>query len=101
MILILSADFEEQFVCTLYSCDRSDIIFRSVMALTRGNQGKRPCPICYIPLEELADMHASFTLRTVEETKEIIYDARKLNVTDRNAVLSEKGLRDVDVSSVT
>ncbi|KAG2133578.1 uncharacterized protein EDB93DRAFT_1242820 [Suillus bovinus] len=51
IILILSADYEEQ----------------CMMSLTHGHHSKCPCPVCLVPLEELSELSRMFAFRTVEE----------------------------------
>ncbi|KAG1796452.1 uncharacterized protein HD556DRAFT_1431467 [Suillus plorans] len=51
IILILSADYEEQ----------------CMMSLICGHHIKCPCPVCLVPLEELSELSKTFAFRTVEE----------------------------------
>ncbi|KAG1837031.1 hypothetical protein DFJ58DRAFT_718946 [Suillus subalutaceus] len=51
IILILSADYEEQ----------------CMMSLIRGHHSKCPCPVCLVPLEELSELSKTFAFRSVEE----------------------------------
>ncbi|KAG2034064.1 hypothetical protein BDR03DRAFT_870910, partial [Suillus americanus] len=55
IILILSADYEEQVV----------------MALIRGLMGKFPCPVCLIPREELSKGLNTYRLRSSGDAKAI------------------------------
>lgn len=68
------------------------------MALTRGFNGKMPCPICFVPKEELVDISKTWKLRTAEDTQHIIDVARSLPGNDRESYLSLYGLRDLNVS---
>ncbi|KAH0826712.1 hypothetical protein J3R83DRAFT_5109 [Lanmaoa asiatica] len=51
VILILSADYEEQ----------------CMMSLIRGRGGKCPCPVCLVPKEHLHDLSQVFNLRSHDE----------------------------------
>lgn len=101
LILILSADYEEQRVptsCTLltklYSFKQ---LCRCVMALLRGHNSKCPCPICLVPLGELHDLTKDYPLRTVEQGKSALeaWEAKKSVGEER---LKGLGLRPVQVS---
>ncbi|KAI0258987.1 hypothetical protein BC834DRAFT_1020051 [Gloeopeniophorella convolvens] len=80
LILILSADFEEQ----------------CFMALTRGHRGKLPCPICLVPNTELTNFSTKWPPRTAEDTKRAVYISRDMNRADAERLLSKLGMRDVD-----
>ncbi|KAJ2932117.1 hypothetical protein H1R20_g4995, partial [Candolleomyces eurysporus] len=81
IILILSADFEEQ----------------CVMAAIRGMGSAYPCPVCLIPLEELPGLSKKYPLRTSESMKQIYDDANdKRTVVEREALLKAVGLRNVE-----
>ncbi|KAG1893062.1 uncharacterized protein F5891DRAFT_1131386 [Suillus fuscotomentosus] len=60
IILILSADYEEQ----------------SVMALIHGLMGKFPCPICFVPRDELSKTSNIYPLRTSAGAKALRVQAR-------------------------
>ncbi|KAG1726527.1 uncharacterized protein EDB91DRAFT_1239637 [Suillus paluster] len=75
IILILSADYEEQVV----------------MALIRGLMGKFPCPICLVPREELSKISNVHWLHTS-------VDAKSMTLEVREQILSSESLRDVDNS---
>ncbi|KAG2115634.1 hypothetical protein DEU56DRAFT_919346 [Suillus clintonianus] len=61
LVLILSADYEEQ----------------SVMSLTRGIMSNFPCPICLIPKDKLSSvMPHNYTLRTSQATATLLIEAR-------------------------
>ncbi|KAI0035349.1 hypothetical protein K488DRAFT_43506 [Vararia minispora EC-137] len=79
-ILILSADYEEQ----------------EVMSLIRGFGGKRPCPVCLVPAEELSNLLVRHEARTREQSLTLIQHARNadLNIGERDNFLSDYGLRD-------
>ncbi|KAJ3505987.1 hypothetical protein NLJ89_g7124 [Agrocybe chaxingu] len=78
-ILMLSADFEEQ----------------TMMALTRGSNGSFPCPICLVPKASIPDLSITYRERTTEEMQRIWHDAQALNQTQREELLSQYSLRDV------
>ncbi|KAH8991412.1 hypothetical protein EDB86DRAFT_3183167 [Lactarius hatsudake] len=81
IILILSADYEEQ----------------CVMSLIRGTKSKSPCPICLVKKGELVDLTKTWPLRTTAYAQELIQQARGFRcVKDREALLSKHGLRDVN-----
>ena len=67
------------------------------MALLRGVNSKRPCPICLVPLEELHDLTKNHPLRTVEQGRLALeaWEAKKSVGEERLKVL---GLRPVQVS---
>ncbi|KAI0027107.1 hypothetical protein K488DRAFT_74803 [Vararia minispora EC-137] len=81
IILILSADYEEQ----------------SVMALTRGSGGKFPCPICLVPASQQTDLLTRHPLRTAEQSQQVVKDARlKPTLEQRDQLLSDYGLHNVE-----
>ncbi|KAG1888071.1 hypothetical protein F4604DRAFT_1877317 [Suillus subluteus] len=67
LILILSADYKEQYIC--------------VMTLICGTKCKFPCPICLIPRKELATLQEAQSFTRQE---------------DKEKLLMSRGLRDVD-----
>ncbi|KAG1768576.1 hypothetical protein EV702DRAFT_1181923 [Suillus placidus] len=73
IILILSADYEEQ----------------SVMALIHSLMGKFPCPICLVPRDELYKTSNIYPLRT---------SAESTTLEAREQILSSESLRDIDNS---
>ncbi|KAF8120295.1 hypothetical protein EV363DRAFT_1191298 [Boletus edulis] len=79
IILILSADYEE--LC--------------MMCLLRGTKGKRPCPVCLAPLEELSDLSKTFEARTTAQAKDAyaVYLRKK---SDGEPILKALGLRPVE-----
>ncbi|KAI0284933.1 hypothetical protein BC826DRAFT_1189767 [Russula brevipes] len=82
-ILILSADYEEQ----------------CVMSLIRGSTSKRPCPVCLVKAEDLADITKTWPFRTADHTQDIIQQARALHsANEREKLLSENGIRNVDIA---
>ncbi|KIJ61765.1 hypothetical protein HYDPIDRAFT_176905 [Hydnomerulius pinastri MD-312] len=85
LILILSADYEEQ----------------CVMTLIRGVMSKFPCPVCLIPREELSKSALSgpFERRTRENVIKTLKEAREQHRADeKEAILIAQGLCDVDNS---
>ncbi|KAG2348732.1 hypothetical protein BDR05DRAFT_972997 [Suillus weaverae] len=79
IVLILSADYEEQ----------------AVMALIRGLMGKFPCPICLVPHDELSNTLKVFPLHTCTGTKALLARARESTTLDaREQILSSQSLRD-------
>ncbi|KAG1771406.1 hypothetical protein EV702DRAFT_977341 [Suillus placidus] len=82
-IIILSADYEEQ----------------CVMSLIRGIMSLWPCPVCLVPRDELWDTSKSYPHRTSDESQAIVATARgKDTMEEKDEVLKEYGLRDVDNS---
>ncbi|KAL0059534.1 hypothetical protein AAF712_013710 [Marasmius tenuissimus] len=57
-IPISSADYEEQAMITH----------------TKGSNSLKPCPVCLVPKEELADHTCVHPLRTATDTKRVIHD---------------------------
>ncbi|KAG1890746.1 uncharacterized protein F5891DRAFT_1131606 [Suillus fuscotomentosus] len=83
IILILSADYEEQ----------------SVMALIRGLMGKFPCPICLVPRDKLSKTSNIYPLRTSAGAKALRVQARESTTLEaQEQILSSESLRDVDNS---
>ncbi|KAG1788983.1 uncharacterized protein HD556DRAFT_1433910 [Suillus plorans] len=81
LILILSADYEEQ----------------CVMALIRGLKGKFPCPICLVPQDEQSVLSHELQLRTSTESEETLRLARaKKSKKERENLLKTYSLRDVE-----
>ncbi|KAG0703025.1 hypothetical protein DFH29DRAFT_982086 [Suillus ampliporus] len=74
LILILSADYEEQ----------------CVMTLIRGTKCKCPCPVCLIPRDELGNVLIMSMQATLREARS---QARQ---EDKEKILMSRGLRDVD-----
>ncbi|RDB28873.1 hypothetical protein Hypma_015251 [Hypsizygus marmoreus] len=81
IILILSADWEEQ----------------TMMALTRGLNAKFPCPICLVPDDKLMDLEEVFTPRTSESMIQVFNEAQEMRtIKDLDAHLQSYGLRNVE-----
>jgi hypothetical protein len=68
------------------------------MSLIRGFRGKFPCPICLVPGDELADISKTWPQWTAAHTQELLNNARGLNKTDRENLLSKNGIRNINVS---
>ncbi|KAJ3832869.1 hypothetical protein F5878DRAFT_591241 [Lentinula raphanica] len=80
LILISSADFEEQ----------------TVVCLTRGTQGLCPCVKCEIPKDELTNFDSEFTQRTAKRTVDIVNEALCIARTSKgesDAILKRHSLR--------
>ncbi|KAI0271244.1 hypothetical protein BC834DRAFT_818216 [Gloeopeniophorella convolvens] len=81
LILILSADLEEQWF----------------IALLRGIKGKLPCPICLVPGDRLADLSTTWELRISEDMQKAVNEARGMRTKcDAERLLSGLGMQDVD-----
>lgn len=84
-ILILSADYEEQYVFPhlqyqIYNTKLNTLMCRCTMALVRGWGSKfGPCPVCLIPEEHLMDLHTDFPLRTTQTMQAIWMTAQNQN----------------------
>ncbi|KAF9231165.1 hypothetical protein BU15DRAFT_90973 [Melanogaster broomeanus] len=79
LILILSADYEEQ----------------CMMSLIRGRNGKCPCPVCLVPLDQLHDLSKTFALRTMDQGQDAL---RRYNYSraEGEAILKALGLRPIE-----
>ncbi|THG93164.1 hypothetical protein EW026_g7995 [Hermanssonia centrifuga] len=72
IILILSADYEEQ----------------CVMALTRGVKSHFPCPICLVPSDPQKNVSETYPQRTPQEAQDIL--AKEQTKAEREADLKKK-----------
>ncbi|KAG2132824.1 uncharacterized protein EDB93DRAFT_1242892 [Suillus bovinus] len=79
VILILSADYEEQ----------------CMMSLIRGVQCKCPCPVCLVPLNELSDLSKTFAIRTAKDAQDALA-VYKRSKTQGEELLKSLGLRAVE-----
>ncbi|KAG2104264.1 hypothetical protein BD769DRAFT_1630826 [Suillus cothurnatus] len=80
LILILSADYEEQ----------------CIMALIRGLKGKFPCPVCLVPQDEQSILH-THKLRTSHQSEDILRTARsKPSEKEKEEHLKAFSLRNVE-----
>ncbi|KAG1756155.1 hypothetical protein EDD22DRAFT_981579 [Suillus occidentalis] len=81
LILILSADYEEQ----------------CVMSLIRGLKGKFPCPVCLVPQDEQSVLSDAHPLRTSTESLNILNTARSASTQkEKEQQLKAYSLRDVE-----
>lgn len=68
------------------------------MALIRGLQSKFPCPICLIPKDQLSKLQV-YPAQYPAQSQAIVSSARDAsNAKERERILKEYSLRDVDVS---
>ena len=102
IILILSADYEEQFVVlsVLYLVLLIRYINRCVMALIKGVKSHCPCPICLVPADQLRDHTATHPMRTSIDAI-ARFELYKKDRQDGEALLQKQSLRPVEVSFVT
>ncbi|KAJ3774269.1 hypothetical protein FB446DRAFT_787121 [Lentinula raphanica] len=80
VVLISSADFEEQ----------------TVVCLTRGTQGLCPCVKCEIPKDQLTDFDSEYTRRTAKHTVDIVNQALLIARTSKgesDTILKKHSLR--------
>ncbi|KAG1901040.1 uncharacterized protein F5891DRAFT_1128297 [Suillus fuscotomentosus] len=81
ILLILSADYEEQ----------------CMMSLIRGQNCKCPCPVCVVLLEKLHDLSKTFALRSMQDTIDAL-NTYKISKGRGEALLKVLGLCAVAVS---
>ena len=96
---ILSADYEEQYVYSplvLWSKNISYILRRCVMSLIRGLGGHHPCPVCLVPASDLTRVDISYTRRVAQTAQNIVWN-KHLNAGQKDILLKEKSLRNVEV----
>ncbi|KAG1838310.1 hypothetical protein F4604DRAFT_1997251 [Suillus subluteus] len=80
IILILSADYEEQ----------------CVISLIRGIKCLWPCPVCLVPHDELLNILKCYPPQTSTHSQEVLKAARaKATAEEKEEKLKEYGLRDV------
>lgn len=78
------------------------VLFRCIMALIRGLNSHRPCPVCLIPGDCLSDLSETYPLRTTETMRAIYEEAQEARtVVEKQELLKEYGLRNVKVSQDT
>jgi len=71
------------------------------MNLIRGLNCLFPCPRCFVPKEDLADLSLRYPPRTVKHTSEILEAAKKQpSKGGKETVLKSHGVRDVDVRPI-
>ncbi|KAH9007701.1 hypothetical protein EDB83DRAFT_2236259, partial [Lactarius deliciosus] len=73
--------------------EKSVFYFACIMSLIRGLGRKRPCPICVVPNDKLADISRTWTLRTAACTQELLKEAQSLNNAESENLLSMHGIR--------
>jgi Plavaka transposase len=103
IVMILSADYEEQYVhYSTLSCLQALMHHisncRGMISMTRGVNSKVPCPVCLVPDNELHNLGSSYPLRTTDEMRNIYESTKNMSVTDKEAKLKSYGLRDIHVS---
>ncbi|KAF7973288.1 hypothetical protein HWV62_15663 [Athelia sp. TMB] len=96
IVLILSADYEEQYGKILaFLCLNSNIGRRCIMALIRGLRGKCPCPKCLVLAEHLSDLSGNPTPRSAADTMEVLDRVSKMTKEEAEKILKPLGLRNV------
>ncbi|KAF6744588.1 hypothetical protein DFP72DRAFT_1078429 [Ephemerocybe angulata] len=80
IILILSADYEEQ----------------CMMAAIRGVNSSFPCPTCLVPLAEMADMTKTHDIRISSEMQNVYLSVKGGPRAAQESALKAKGLRNVE-----
>lgn len=74
---------------------------RCIMSLTRGVTSKLPCPICIVKFDVLSDLTRTWPLRTAIHNQNVFQEVQSMKrAIDREKLLSENGIRDVDVSPI-
>jgi hypothetical protein len=70
-----------------------------MMALICGTTSKWPCPICFVSADELSNITKTWMLRTAVHTQDVLRQAHAIqSVTEHEKLLTEHGIRDVDMS---
>jgi hypothetical protein len=99
ILLILSADYEEQYVVFVSEYTlMSHFCCRCVMALIRGLRGLCPCPKCLVPKDQLSDLTQIHRPRTGQGIQDLFDEATDMGTVDRNNLFKAQGLRDIEVS---
>jgi hypothetical protein len=76
------------------------MVSRCVMALIRGLQSNFPCPICLIPKDQLSKLQG-YPARDPAQSQATVSSARDAsNVKERERILKEYSLHNVDVSYI-
>ncbi|KAI5899758.1 uncharacterized protein SCHCODRAFT_02682721 [Schizophyllum commune H4-8] len=98
-ILILAADYEEQYELFLDPYVESGLLkSRCVMALIRGTNCKFPCPRCMVPQEEQSATVTArrHPVRTTESMEKAVVEAHAARTLEEGeSILKENGLRKV------
>lgn len=100
IILIISADYEEQYVLYIHQYPCQSLMvekFRCVISLTRGTNSNHPCPICLVPGDKMTELSEVFPLRDSTEMKKIYDESQILSADLAEALLKSYGLRDIKV----
>lgn len=66
------------------------------MSLIRGFGGHHPCPVCLVPADGLTHVHISHTRRVAQTAQKIVWNKR-LNLGQKDTLLKEMGLRNIEV----
>lgn len=74
----------------------TQIICRCVMSLIRGFGGHHPCPVCLVPSDGLTHVHISYPRRAAQTAQNIVWN-KHLNAGQKDVLLKEKGLRNIEV----
>jgi Plavaka transposase len=101
LILILSADYEEQYV-PLHQINKGPMLtishIRSIMALISGIGSNYPCPICFVHKDELINLEKDHPLRTTESMRDALFEAQVApTVAEGEKILKAYGLRGIPV----
>ena len=100
-ILILSADFEEQYGLLIFIIPflaKSPI--RCYMTLVHGTNSNFPCPICLVPNDKLCD-GVVYDSRTSESMQQVYNTADKMGTVDeRETYLKGYSLRYAKVAQI-
>ena len=67
------------------------------MTLIRGLGSKAPCPVCFVPRDQLTNLSETFEQQTKENMWKIYEDTKELNAMDKEELLKTFGLREVEV----
>ena len=67
------------------------------MALIWGLRGLCPCPKCLVPKDQLSDLTQQHMLRTGQGVQDFFDEAADLGAVDKENLLKEQGLRDIEV----
>ena len=79
--MIVSADFEEQYVIFVSSISLTTLVLqsRSVIALTLGPNSNHPCTGCLVSKEDLTDLTSTFEERSAKQSKSAYEEFLDLN----------------------
>lgn len=69
------------------------------MTLIRGLRGKKPCPKCLVPADQLVShLLQTHEKRTSAKSQAIMVEAARMTAEAREKLLKDNGLRYVEVS---